>query len=189
MRLAPILIALVATACHTAGAVPPVNPCQCVEPPAVAVATAEPPSPTSPEVLQPPIVAPAPVVSRFDQGDAVEIRFHGTWYAAHVLSVVGADRWEVAYDAYDSDWNLIVGPDRIRERQEQAQSPRTQAGRAVRSVGELQVGMTVFVLYGSTWYPSLVRAIAQDGQVRISYVGYGEQWDETVSLERLRMPA
>jgi hypothetical protein len=185
MRFVPILVALAATACRTSGAAPPVSPCRCPEPP-----PAETPAPgvaPAPVVVVPAVV-PAPLASRFEQGQPVDVLFHGTWYPATVVTVVGPERWEVAYDNYDSDYNLLVGPERVRERQPPGQSPQPQAGRPVRSAGELQVGMTVFVLYGSTRYPTLVDAITQDGQVRISYIGYGDQWDETVSIERLRMP-
>jgi hypothetical protein len=192
MRVIPLAVAFAAAGCHVATALPPVNPCQCQEPAQVVVST--PPAPVevvsaSPvpapvEVASPP---PAVLASRFDQGAHVEVSFSGTWYDATVVSVVGPDRWEISYDGYSSDWNQIVGPERIRPRQ--PSQPELEAGRAVRSVRELQEGMTVLVLYGETWYPALIRGFAPDRQVRISYVGYGPEWDETVTLERLRMPA
>lgn len=170
MRSVPLLLALAVTACQAARVLPPATPCDCVEPQAVAVVEGPP--------------------SSFAQGDAVEILFHGSWYPGHVLGVVGPGRWEVDYDEYDSDWNQLVGPDRIRAPQAQGSGPRDEAlpGTAVTSASQLREGARVLVHWGSSWYPCLVRGTTQDGQVQISYVGYGSQWDETVLLDRVRIP-
>jgi hypothetical protein len=169
MRIVPLLVSLAAAACQSTRTVSPATPRDAVE--------------TAPVV--------APRRSAFEQGEAVEIRFHGSWYPGHVLSVVGPERWEVAYDAYDSDWNQLVGPERIRAPQQQPQGagpePQAPPGTAVTSARQLREGSRVLTHWGGSWYPCLVRGTTQDGQVQISYVGYGSQWDETVPLDRVRL--
>ncbi|MGE5492677.1 MAG: caspase family protein [Actinomycetota bacterium] len=62
--------------------------------------------------------ASSPVVSRdgFVRGDAVDIEWHGSWYPGSVLEVKQQGRYRIHYDGYDSSWDEVVGPDRIRAR-------------------------------------------------------------------------
>jgi hypothetical protein len=48
--------------------------------------------------------------------DEVEVEWRGSWWPAVVLEKRGAGRWLVHYDGHGSDWDEVVGPDRIRER-------------------------------------------------------------------------
>jgi hypothetical protein len=186
MHVIAIIAALALAACQAEDAASPAAACQCPEPRPV-VAEAPKPVPSQQELATQPMAAPGPVASRFQPGDAVDISFHGTWYPGRVLGVVGPERWEVGYESYDSDWNLLVGPDRIRARQA-AQDAPPSAGRVVTDVRELEPGMTVSVQWHNGWFPAIVRSVAPDGQVRIGYVGYDASWDETVGLDRIRMP-
>jgi hypothetical protein len=56
-----------------------------------------------------PAPAPAPAGARA----AVEVEWHGTWYAAQVLRVSGGSSL-IHYTGYDSSWDEWVPPDRIR---------------------------------------------------------------------------
>jgi hypothetical protein len=47
--------------------------------------------------------------------EEVEVEWHGSWWPAVVLDQRGS-RWLVHYEGYGSDWDEVVGPDRIRER-------------------------------------------------------------------------
>lgn len=121
--------------------------------------------------------------SPYQQGQQVEVSFGGRWYPARILSVVAPDIWEVSYDGWDSSYNELVRPSRIRQPR-----PAQLPGRPIRSLGELQVGMDILVLSGGTWYPGVVRQPPQGEQVLIGYEGYEENWDESVTIERLRLP-
>jgi hypothetical protein len=112
------------------------------------------------------------------------------WYPATIVEAIRRDRWEVAYDSWGSDWNRLVGPESLRPRQaaEQVAAP-DPPGRPVGSAAELREGSAVLILYGGTWYPGRVRHTTQEGTVRVGYDGYGDNWDETVELARLRHPS
>ncbi|HZX32271.1 MAG TPA: caspase family protein [Rhodocyclaceae bacterium] len=50
------------------------------------------------------------------RGDAVDVEWHGSWYPGSVLEVKSQGRYRIHYDGYDSSWDEVVGPDRIRAR-------------------------------------------------------------------------
>jgi hypothetical protein len=52
----------------------------------------------------------------FVRGDPVDVEWRGTWYPASVIEVKPQGRYKIHYDGYDSSWDEIVGPDRIRAR-------------------------------------------------------------------------
>lgn len=52
--------------------------------------------------------------------EEVEVEWRGSWWPAVVLEKRG-DRWLVHYEGYGSDWDEVVGPDRIRERRAEIQ--------------------------------------------------------------------
>jgi hypothetical protein len=49
----------------------------------------------------------------FAVGDAVKVRWKGSWYAASVMESRNG-RYKIHYDGYDNSWDEWVGPDRIR---------------------------------------------------------------------------
>lgn len=51
----------------------------------------------------------------FKPGDAVEVKWKGTWYAASVLKAANG-KYKIHYDQYDNSWDEWVGNDRIRPR-------------------------------------------------------------------------
>jgi hypothetical protein len=50
---------------------------------------------------------------KFSEGDPVQVKWKGTWYAAHVIAV-GKNQWKIHYDGYDSSWDEWVGAARIK---------------------------------------------------------------------------
>ena len=56
--------------------------------------------------------------------EEVEVEWHGSWWPAVVLEQRG-NRWLVHYEGYGSDWDEVVGPDRIRERRAELQVEET----------------------------------------------------------------
>ena len=61
-------------------------------------------------------VATAAPKSAFAAGDAVDVEWHGAWYPATVQEVKQPGRYKIRYDGYDSSWDEVVGPGRIRAR-------------------------------------------------------------------------
>ncbi len=53
--------------------------------------------------------------------DEIEVEWRGSWWPAVVLEPRGVGRWLVRYDGYGSDWDEVVGRDRIRERRAELQ--------------------------------------------------------------------
>ncbi|HVH42070.1 MAG TPA: hypothetical protein VM925_06990 [Labilithrix sp.] len=47
--------------------------------------------------------------------DEVEVEWHGAWFPAVIIEKRGS-RWLVHYEGYASDWDELVGPERVRER-------------------------------------------------------------------------
>jgi len=63
---------------------------------------------------------PSDEVSAWKPREEVEVEWHGSWWPAVVLEKRG-DRFLVHYEGYGSDWDEVVGPDRIRERRADVQ--------------------------------------------------------------------
>lgn len=102
----------------------------------------------------------------------VLVEWGSHWYTARIARTVGRNAWEIAYEGYGPEWNEIVGPDRLRRLR-----PVT--------LRSLEPGSPVMIEYGGAWYAGTVRSVAADGRVWVGYDGYGDEWDEAVSLERL----
>lgn len=49
----------------------------------------------------------------FSEGDAVQVKWKGKWYDAHVLKTKGS-QYYIHYDGYNNSWDEWVGPSRIR---------------------------------------------------------------------------
>jgi hypothetical protein len=62
------------------------------------------------------------------------------------------------------------------------------AGFAQVPAGAYRAGQAVEVEYGGAWYPAVVVSVEAAGW-RIRYDGYGDEWDETVGAERIRLGA
>jgi len=50
----------------------------------------------------------------YTAGQPLEIVWRDKWYRGRIVRVVGEEQWEISYDAFDSRWNEVVGPDRLR---------------------------------------------------------------------------
>ena len=116
-------------------------------------------------------------------GDAVEVRFQGVWWPAHVVAAVRGGRWEITYDGYDREWDQLVGPQRIRPRRGSAGN--IAQGATIPSLSDLRHGQAVLIEWGGQWYAGSVLNIGKAG-VWVRYEGYGHEWDEAVPLARLR---
>jgi hypothetical protein len=55
----------------------------------------------------------AGVISPYNVGDRIRVRWRGSIYNANVAGVIGADRVLVHYEGYENAWDEIVPVDRI----------------------------------------------------------------------------
>jgi hypothetical protein len=62
-------------------------------------------------------------------------------------------------------------------------------GGAVTAQTPLGEGDDLQAEYGGQWWPARVLALEEDGQVKITYPGWGKEWDEIVPRSRLRLPS
>jgi PDZ domain len=62
----------------------------------------------------PAAAAPAAALAGLTTGSKVEVQWNGRWFPATIKAVNGPGRWMVAYDGYGSQWDEVVGPDRLR---------------------------------------------------------------------------
>jgi hypothetical protein len=59
------------------------------------------------------------------------------------------------------------------------------AGRSARRRAPFSPGDEVEVEWRGTWYAAVVLGVSREG-FYIHYTGYGDEWDETVDLSRIR---
>jgi hypothetical protein len=52
----------------------------------------------------------------FAVGDKLNVEWKGKTYPATVIGVAGPDKYRIHYDGYESSWDEVVGPSRIRGR-------------------------------------------------------------------------
>ena len=68
----------------------------------------QPPTTSAPSV-------PAPKQEGWRVGDDIDVEWRGEWFQASVLEVSG-DRLKIHYVGYESGWDEVVGPERVRAR-------------------------------------------------------------------------
>lgn len=100
-------------------------------------------------------------------GKMVEVLWGGTWYRAKILKVDNGFHW-ITYPGWPSVWDEWVMDDRIRT--------TTTTGPAKKAV---------MVEWKGTWYPAEILK-TEGGKFLIHYLGYGSEWDEWVTAERVR---
>jgi len=66
------------------------------------------------------LAAPPDYGGTWKARDEVEAEWHGSWWPALVLEKRGG-HWMVHYEGYGSEWDEVVGGDRIRERRAEPQ--------------------------------------------------------------------
>jgi len=129
---------------------------------------------------------------RWKTGDEIDVSYQGAAYLARVEDV---DGWlyYITYPGYGPGWNEWVGPDRILGRHEPGSPARrpleggAEPERAV-TIGaedDAPEGDKVDILWRGTWYPGVVTG-DRDGKRCVHYDGYGPEWDECVTEDRLR---
>jgi hypothetical protein len=153
--------------------------------------------------------------SAFKVGDSVEIQWEGSWFPGQVLEVLSDGVFKIHYSGFDSSWDEVVTPARLRApgavaaksgdgSQSTISSPSQTAGGAVSQpvsfdpikqllLGEqvtaktpLEPGDAVLADWGGTYWEARVLDL-QKKNVKITYVGWDSSWNETVPRSRLRL--
>jgi len=105
-------------------------------------------------------------VAGFSQvkGDKVTVLWNGQWYPATVLEV-GKTTWKIHYDGYGAEWDEWVGSDRIKV--------------------SYKKGDWIQVLWNKSWYKAQILDV-NGSKYKIHYDGYGAEWDEWVTTDRMK---
>lgn len=159
--------------------------------------------------------AAAPAASTYSVGQGVQVEWHGSWYAAHVLTVEPGGTYRIHYDGWAESWDESVPAARMRltgaaappPPQATAPAVAPAAGTCADPVGTTPNGggtadpggsqpasaaalppcSAVQVSWNSKWYHGVVLASNPDGTVRIHYPGWAASWDENAALTRIRI--
>lgn len=140
--------------------------------------------------------------AKYVPGQPVLVKWGSTWWDAVVLEVVGQRAWKIRYDGYSADWDEIVGPGRLRPRDErdadsdydqrwdteELQAFGAPPGIAPNRPG-YQPGQSVLVLWNAKWYPARIKRVVGPSAWEIGYDGYASSWDEVVGPDRIRSDA
>jgi hypothetical protein len=61
-----------------------------------------------------PTATAAAVDVGFKAGAKGQVLWKGTWYSASILAVTAPDKYKIHYTGYESSWDEVVGPSRMR---------------------------------------------------------------------------
>ena len=122
-------------------------------------------------------------------------------YPAYITERVGASRYRVHFDGYDSRWDEDVSFDRVLGRVEgpvaapppppkvvlaaRVASPKTAGSAGEVAVSPYREGDRVRVSWrGSVYSATVVKVVAKD-RFEVHYEGHEAAWDEVVGIERI----
>lgn len=83
--------------------------------------------PPTPAPAPAPMVAAPPAAPAYTVGQAVQVEWRGSWYAAHILAVEPAGTYRIHYDGWSDSWDESVPPARIRVGGAPAAAPPPEA--------------------------------------------------------------
>jgi hypothetical protein len=125
-------------------------------------------------------------------GDEVMVEWEGKEYAAVILSLDGPTKFKVHYDGYDEAWDEVVVRSRIKGYRK-GDEPRPEPPAKVRQKAALaaqtntyRLGDHVRVEWSGRYYPAQIVDVVGKERYRVHYEGYGTEWDENVSLNRIQ---
>ena len=104
------------------------------------------------------------------KGDRVEGLSYGSWYVATVIEAE-AERWKVTYDGYTSSSDEWLSADKIRE------LPKVP----------WKTGDRIEAYSAGKWYPGKI-VESEVARWKVTYDGYGSNWDEWLKFDRIRLP-
>jgi hypothetical protein len=128
----------------------------------------------------------------YSVGDHVLVEWEGTTYPAMVMDAPGPTKFKVHYDGYDTIWDEVISRDRIRGlvlgtvvAPEPPAKVRAKAMKAAQT-NVYKMGDHVRVEWHGQIYPATISGIVGQEKYRVSYDGYGHEWDEIVGLSRIQ---
>lgn len=131
-------------------------------------------------------------------GEYVWVEWDGREYPAYLVDQKSKARFRVHYDGYDTRWDEDVTLERIKGRVEGPVSPPPPPDRVARTMGlrpqssasagapsAFVAGDRVRVRWRGSVYVASVVEVPKPGQLLVHYEGYGNEWDELVSEDRV----
>ena len=119
-------------------------------------------------------------------GQSVQVEWNGSWYEGSILALRDDGRVRIHYEGWAQSYDEDVTRDRLRVTGSiVAVEP---SGSVVTADTELHVGQPVQVAWNGSWYAATVLELMDDGQVRIHYEGWSDNYDEVVPRSRIRAP-
>jgi hypothetical protein len=101
--------------------------------------------------------------------------------------VIRYDGWEASSDEIATRDCVLLAPRGQPAPAENAQPVSAPPGRPVDAQTPLAPGDPVHIEYQSAYYPGRVVAVLSTGALRVHYLGWGNESDENVPRERLRV--
>jgi hypothetical protein len=131
-------------------------------------------------------------------GEFVWVDWDGRDYPAYLIDRKGAAKYRVHYDGYDARWDEDVTVDRIKgrikgpatippppERVARAMGINTTPSASAAVPSAFAVGDRVRVRWRESVYTATIVALESRQKIRVHYEGYGPEWDEVVSEDRI----
>lgn len=152
---------------------------------------------------------PVAVDSPLRVGQVLQVKWGNGWWGARVLRLLPDGRVGIRYLGWDPSQDVVVArsllqfdddaeaksKQAVAARQARPVNPKRPPPKPMQSTGRplteqdsLAAGADVEVLWGNNWWAGKVLAVEDDGDVRITYVGWDSHWDEAVPRSRLRLP-
>jgi RNA binding activity-knot of a chromodomain len=131
-------------------------------------------------------------------GEYVWVTWEGRDYPAYVIDQKGKTRYRVHYEGYDSRWDEDVTPDRIKgrikglavappppEKVARAMGLTPQPSGSAGAPSAFVIGDRIRVRWQGSIYAATITSLEGTGRIRVHYEGYGSEWDEVVSEDRV----
>jgi hypothetical protein len=137
-------------------------------------------------------------------GEALFAEWGGTWYEAEILAVNDDGTARIHYTGWGEEYDETVTCERLSREQPAAAAATPNAnpqplywdslerlllGEPVSADTRLQAGAAIHVKWQTSWWAAEVVTPNADGTVKIHYTGWGSNWDEVVSRERIQLPS
>lgn len=136
-------------------------------------------------------------------GDHVLVEWEGNDYPAVIIEVEGPARYRVHFDGYDSIWDQSVNVTKIKGRVTGPVTPPPPPAKVLRRMGapvgsasapdggtlsRYKQGQRVRVRWHGKVYPATIVEVLGDERYRVHYEGFGDEWDETIDVSRIKAP-
>ena len=153
--------------------------------------------------LAPVSLLPVSCKEQYVVGDHVLVEWEGNDYPAVIIEVEGPAKYRVHYDGYDSIWDESVNVTKIKGRVLGATIPPPPPAKVVRRGGapvgsasaadggtlsRYEKGQRIRVRWNGKVYPATIVEVLGDERYRVHYEGFGNEWDETIEVSRIKAP-